>query len=157
MKIAIGSDKSGFLLKEAIVNYFKENNIEFEDLGTTDIENPSPFFVVAPKVAEAITSGNFDKGILCCGTGMGMSLAANKHRGIFAACCESVFSAKMCRAVNDVNVLCMGGWITADWMGVEMAKAFLGTEFTQDLEEWRKEWLKNAKVKMAELEEKIYS
>jgi len=156
MKVAIGSDKSGFILKEAIVGYLKENNIEFEDLGTKDLENVSPFFDVAPKVAEAVAGGKADKGILCCGTGMGMSLAANKHKGVFAACCESVYSAKMCRAVNDANVLCMGGWFIADWLGIEMTKTFLNTAFTQDLEEWRKDWLKNAKVKMGQLEEKIY-
>jgi len=153
MKIAIGSDKSGFALKEAIAKYLRGAGVDFEDLGTLNIEEPQPFFTVAPIVAEAVRGGGFDRGILCCGTGMGMAVVANKHRGITAACCESVYAAKMCRAVNDANVLCMGGWLIAEWLGVEMAKAFLNTEFTQDLEEWRKEWLTNAKAKVAELED----
>jgi len=156
MKIAIGSDKSGFALKEAIAKYLTEAGIEFTDLGTRDIDSPVPYFEAAPIIARAIQSGEADRGILCCGTGMGMSVVANKHRGISAACCESVYAAKMCRAVNDANVLCMGGWLVGEWLGVEMAKAFLATEFTQDLEEWRKDWLRNAKAKIAIFEEEAF-
>lgn len=156
MKIAIGSDKSGFQLKEAVKAYLAENNYECEDLGTLDPEEAMPFFEVAPKVAEAVQSGTAERGILCCGTGMGMSIVANKHKGIVAACCESVYAAKMCRAVNDANILCMGGWLIADWQGIQMTKMFLETEFTQDLEPWRKGWLTNAKAKVIEFEQKQF-
>ena len=156
MKIAIASDKSDFALKEAIAAYLKEAGIEFVDLGTRDIERPVPFFEAAPIAARAMQSGQADRGILCCGTGMGMAVVANKHRGIYAACCESVYAAKMCRAVNDANVLCMGGWLAADWLGVEMVKAFLATEFMQDLEPWRGPWLQNAKVKIEALEQEAF-
>jgi len=157
MKIAIGSDKSGFALKEAIIKYLSNNNIDFIDIGTTDIEKSTPFFEVAPKAALVVSTGQADRGILCCGTGMGMSVVANKFKGITAACCESVYAAKMSRAVNDANVLCLGGWLIADWMGIEMVKTFLTTEFTQDLEEWRKDWLINAKRKVAALEDGLYN
>jgi len=156
MKVVIGSDKSGFPLKEAIKKHLEEKNIPFEDLGTLDIDHPSPFFEVAPKIADAIAEGKADKGILCCGTGMGMAVVANKNKGITAAVCESVYTAKMCRAVNDANVLCMGGWLTADWLGLQMTDAFLNTEFTQDLEDWRQEWLRNAKLKVQEFEDKKF-
>ena len=156
MKVVLGSDKSGFPLKEAIKKHLEDKNIPFEDLGTLDMEAPSPFFEVAPKIADAIASGKADRGILCCGTGMGMAVVANKNKGITAAVCESVYTAKMCRAVNDANVLCMGGWLTADWLGLQMTDAFLNTEFTQDLEDWRKDWLKNAKVKVQEFEDKKF-
>ena len=131
MRVALGSDKSGFLLKEAIKTYLTEQGIEFEDMGT-------------PVVARAVQSGKFDRGILICGTGMGMSLVANKFDGIYAACVESVYGAKMCRAINNANILTMGGWIIGPEMGVEMVKAFLNTGFTQDLEPWRAEFLTKA-------------
>ena len=144
MKVALGSDKSGFLLKEAIKTYLTEQGIEFEDMGTQDLEHGKPYYEAAPVVARAVQSGKFDRGILICGTGMGMSLVANKFDGIYAACVESVYGAKMCRAINNANILTMGGWIIDPEMGVEMVKAFLNTGFTQDLEPWRAEFLTKA-------------
>ena len=117
MRVALGSDKSGFLLKEAIKTYLTEQGIEFEDMGTQDLEHGKPYYEAAPVVARAVQSGKFDRGILICGTGMGMSLVANKFDGIYAACVESVYGAKMCRAINNANILTMGGWI----IGPEMA------------------------------------
>lgn len=156
MKVAIASDKSGFELKEAIKTALTDVGYDINDIGTQDVENPVPFFECAPRMAEYISSGKAERGILCCGTGMGMSIVANKSKGVYAACCESVYSTKMCRAVNDANVLCIGGWLIADWLGIEMAKVFLTTEFTQDLEEWRKGWLTGAKEKVEVYEEKIF-
>ena len=144
MRVALGSDKSGFLLKEAIKTYLTEQGIEFEDMGTQDLEHGKPYYEAAPVVARAVQSGKFDRGILICGTGMGMSLVANKFDGIYAACVESVYGAKMCRAINNANILTMGGWIIGPEMGVEMVKAFLNTGFTQDLEPWRAEFLTKA-------------
>ena len=144
MRVALGSDKSGFLLKEAIKTYLTEQGIEFEDMGTQDLEHGKPYYEAAPVVARAVQSGKFDRGILICGTGMGMSLVDNKFDGIYAACVESVYGAKMCRAINNANILTMGGWIIGPEMGVEMVKAFLNTGFTQDLEPWRAEFLTKA-------------
>lgn len=157
MKLAIGSDKSGFPLKEAIKAYLQSENIDFDDLGTTDLDHVKPYYVVASTVAPLIQNGTYDRAILICGTGAGVSIVSNKFKGIYAVACESVYSAKMCRAINDANVLCMGGWLAiAPEMGIEMTKAFLGTDFLQDLEEWRKEWLTNAKREVQALEDKIY-
>ena len=156
MKLVIGSDKSGYSLKEFIKGYLTENNIEFVEIGTTDPEVGVPFFKVAPEASGLIQSGEADKAILVCGTGMGMSQVANKYKGIRAACVESVYAARMCRAINDSNVLCMGGWVIANEMGLEMVKAFLGTEHTEGLEEWRREFLKNALNEFDLLEVDIY-
>ncbi len=156
MRIAVGSDKSGFTLKEAVKKYLIDSGYQVDDLGTQDVDKAIPFFETAPIVASAVQQGKYDRGILCCGTGMGMSVVANKFKGITASVCESVYSAKMSRAINDANILCMGGWFIADWLGIEMTKAFVNTEFTQDLEEWRKGWLTNAKAKVAELEDKQF-
>ena len=156
MKLAIGSDKSGFALKEAIKAYLQSENIAFDDLGTTDLDHVKPYYAVASTVAPLIQTGAYDRAILICGTGAGVSIVSNKYKGIYAVACESVYSAKMCRAINDANILCMGGWLIAPEMGIEMTKAFLNTDFLQDLEEWRKEWLTNAKREVQNLEEKIY-
>ena len=144
MKIALASDKSGFRLKEAIKAYLLAQGYEFDDLGTQDEEHGIPYYEVAPVVAAAVQAGKYDRGILICGTGMGMSLVANKYKGVFAACTESVYAAKMCRSINNANVLTMGGWTVGPEMGIEMVKAFLTTSFTQDLEPWRAEFLTKA-------------
>ena len=109
MKIAIGSDKSGFSAKEAIKAYLTEAGVAFDDLGTQDLEHVVPYYAVANKVAPLVQSGEYDKAVLICGTGAGMSVVANKFKGVYAVACEGVYSAKMARAINNANVLCMGG------------------------------------------------
>ena len=127
MKIAIGSDKSGFSAKEAIKAYLAEAGVEFDDLGTQDLDHVVPYYAVANKVAPLVQSGEYDKAVLICGTGAGMSVVANKFKGVYAVACEGVYSAKMARAINNANVLCMGGWIVGPEMAVEMVKTFLAT------------------------------
>ena len=156
-KLFIGSDKSGFELKEAVKAYLKENNYDFDDIGTLDVDNAYPYYEVAEKGSKALQRGEYERGILICGTGMGMSIVANKHEGVFGAACESTFAAEKCRAINDANVLCMGGWIIAPFMGVQMAKIFLETEFTQNLEDWRANNLRKAKKLVRDIEERSFS
>lgn len=151
-KLFIGSDKSGFQLKEAVKAYLIENNYDIEDVGTLDEEKPLPFFAVAEIGAKRLQNKEFDRGILICGTGMGMSIVANKHEGVHAAACESVYAAEKCRAINDANVLCMGGWVIAPVMGVEMAKTFLNTGFTQNLEDWRARNIEKARIAVRDIE-----
>ena len=156
MKLVIASDKSGYVLKEAIRAYLDGQSIQYDDLGTTDVEKPSPFYVTAPKIAPLVAAGEYDRAILICGTGMGVNILANKHKGVYAAACESVYASKMSRAINDSNILCMGGWIIGPEMGIEIVKAFLETEFLQDLEDWRQDFLKDAKEKVTSLEDKLF-
>ncbi|MBR6313134.1 MAG: RpiB/LacA/LacB family sugar-phosphate isomerase [Clostridia bacterium] len=156
MKLAIGSDKSGFNLKESIKAYLTEQGVAFDDLGTTDLDHVKPYYVVASTVAPLVQNGTYDRAILICGTGAGVSVVSNKYKGVYAVACESLYAAKMCRAINDANILCMGGWIVAPEMGIEMTKAFLGTDFLQDLEEWRQAFLTNAKGEVKKVEDGIY-
>jgi ribose 5-phosphate isomerase B len=156
-KLFIGSDKSGFTLKEVIKEYLQENNYDFDDIGTLDVDNAFPYYEVAEKGAKALQRGEYDRGILICGTGMGMSVVGNKHEGVHAAACESVYAAEKCRAINDANVLCMGGWLIGPIMGVEMARTFLNTEFTQNLEEWRANNLRKFKVAVLDIEKKSFN
>ena len=156
MKIAIGSDKSGFSAKEAIKAYLTEAGVEFDDLGTVDPDHVLPYYAVAEKVAPLVQAGEYDRVVIICGTGAGMSVVSNKFKGVYAVACEGVYSAKMARAINGANVLCMGGWIVAPEMGVKMVEAFLSTDWLQDLEDWRKTWLSNASATLRELEDTLF-
>ena len=156
MKIAIGSDKSGFAVKEAVKAYLKETGACFEDLGTLATDAVHPYYQVAGDVAPLIQNGTYDRAILICGTGAGMSVVANKFRGVYAVACEGVYSAKMARAINNANVLCMGGWIVGPEMAVEMTKTFLATEWCQDLEDWRAENMHKFAAKLSAMETEIY-
>lgn len=155
-KILIGSDKSGFPLKEAIVAYLTEKGYEVEDCGTKSMDAGMPYYEVAPIAAQKIQAGEYQKAILVCGTGAGMAVVANKYEGVYAVACESLYAAEKARAINDANILTMGGWVVAENMGCQMAEKFLTTNFTDNLEEWRKEFLKNAKIQVSEIETGIY-
>ena len=156
MKIAIGSDKSGFAAKEAVKVYLTEIGAEFDDLGTTDLDHVIPYYAVADKVAPLVQSGVYDRAVLICGTGAGMCVVSNKYKGVYAVACESVYAAKMARAINNASILCMGGWIVGPEMAVEMVKTFLATDWCQDLEDWRRENMKKFAVQVSAIEDKIY-
>ena len=156
MKIAIGSDKSGFNAKEAVKAWLAQEGYEFEDLGTLDPEQPQPYYAVAAKTAPLVADGTYDRAVLICGTGAGMCVVANKFKGVYAVACEGTYSAKMARAINDANVLCMGGWIVGPEMAVEMVKTFLNTAWCQDLEDWRAANMHKFAVQVNAIEEAIY-
>ena len=156
MKIAIGSDKSGFAVKETVKAWLAENGYSFEDLGTLSLDEVHPYYQVAGDVAPRIQSGEFDRAVLICGTGAGMCVVSNKFKGVYAVACEGIYSAKMARAVNNANVLCMGGWIVGPEMAVEMTKTFLNTEWCQDLEDWRAENMHKFAAKLSAMEKDIY-
>ncbi len=126
--IAIGSDHGGFALKEEIKKHLTEKGIPFRDYGT-DSEASCDYPIYAEKVCRAVTGGEAEKGILCCGTGIGMSMAANKIRGIRCACCSDCFSAEMTRRHNDANVLALGGRVLGVGLALEIADIFLDTPF----------------------------
>lgn len=126
--IAIGCDHGGFELKKEVLAFLEANGFEYKDFGTnsTDSVNYAP---IAAKVARAVAGGECEKGILICGTGIGMSMAANKVHGIRAACCTDHFSAKYTRLHNDANILCMGGRVVGAGVACELVDLFLNTEF----------------------------
>src|SRR6056297_3484717 len=135
MKIAIASDLSGFPLKEAVVEYLQERgDIEIIDFGIEDKDHPKPYFEQAPKVAKAIQNGEADKGILICGTGQGMAIVANKHKGIYAAVVDSVFSAERSKIINKANVITLGGWISAPFVATEIVEGWLKRSFCEKME-----------------------
>ena len=131
MKIAIAADHGGFELKDSMVEYIKSLGNEVLDLGTNSADSVD-YPDYAKKVCEEIQKGNSDLGILICGTGIGMSLAANKFEGIRAACVSDVYSAKMSRNHNNANVLCIGARVIGDEVAKLIIKTFLENEFEAD-------------------------
>ena len=131
MKIAIGADHGGFELKESIKEHLNESgNYEIIDYGTYSTESVD-YAAIAFKVGNAVTADSSENilGILCCGTGIGISMAANKVKGVRAACCSDYFSAKLTRAHNNANILCMGGRVVGPGLANELVDVFLSTEF----------------------------
>ena len=127
-KIAIGSDHGGFEYKSKIIDYLKSHNFEYEDMGTYDT-NSCDYPIIAKKVAQKVVDGDADKGILICGTGIGMSIAANKVKGIRAALCSDTFSARATRAHNNSNILCLGERITGTGLALDIVEIWLNTDF----------------------------
>jgi ribose 5-phosphate isomerase B len=126
---AIGSDHAGFDYKEKLKILLKKMGMDFKDFGTTSDKSVDyPDF--AHVVSEAVSSGEYDRGILICGTGIGMCITANKHAGIRAAVCESVESARLTREHNDANVLCLGARIISWEKAEEVVRIFLSTPFS---------------------------
>ena len=127
-KIAIGCDHAGFAIKGAVIEHIKSKGYECVDVGTYSTDS-CHYPVYASAVCEKILSGECDKGILICGTGIGMSIAANKHNGIRAACCSDTFSARLTREHNDANVLCFGERVVGVGLAIDLVDAFLGAEY----------------------------
>jgi ribose 5-phosphate isomerase B len=155
MKIAIASDLSGFPLKAEITKHLQEQGYEVLDFGIDSADKPQPYFIQAPKVASAIQKGEAEKGILICGTGQGMAIVANKHKGIYACVVDSIFSAERAKIVNNANVITMGGWITAPFLGVQIVDAWLAMSFTQKME-FKKDFLSNAFSQVQAIEEEHF-
>ena len=128
MKIAIGCDHGGYLLKQDILIWLEEHDYEFEDFGCYNTESVD-YPVYGEKVARAVASGECDKGIVICTTGIGISMSANKVKGIRCALCGDSYSAEMTRRHNDANVLAMGAGIIGPNLAERIVEVFLNTAF----------------------------
>lgn len=128
MKLGIGSDHGGFELKEQIVEYLEREKIDYIDYGTYSTESVD-YPDYGKKVGEAIMSGQVDKGIVICGTGIGISLAANKVKGIRCALCGDTYSARMSREHNDANAIALGGRVLGRDLAIEILSVWLKSEF----------------------------
>ncbi len=130
MKIAIASDHGAFELKQKIIKYLiRKKNIEVLDFGTDDENISVDYADYAGKVAKQIMNKNVEKGILLCGTGIGISIAANKYKGIRAALCHNTYTARMSSLHNDANILVFGGRITGIEIAKEMVNVWLSTKY----------------------------
>ena len=129
--IGLGCDHGGYELKQEIIKYLEEKGLPYKDFGcdsTKSVDYP----IYARKVGRAIQNGECDKGILICGTGIGISIAANKMKGIRAALCTDCFSAEATRLHNDANILALGGRVVGPGRAVKIVDTFLNTEFSHE-------------------------
>ena len=129
MTIAIASDHAGYALKKVLVEYVRELGYSVDDLGC-DSEASVDYPIYAEKLCRAIVAGTYDRGILVCGTGIGMSMAANKISGIRAALCSDCYCVEMTRKHNDANVLCLGGRVLGSELAKKMVYIYLDAEFS---------------------------
>ena len=129
--IALGCDQGGFQLKQEVIKHLTERGLEFKDYGSYD-EQSVDYPEYAKKVAEAILSGECEKGILICGTGIGISIAANRYEGIRAALCTDCFMAEATRLHNDANILALGGRVVGAGLALKMVDTFLDTPFSNE-------------------------
>ena len=128
MKLAIGNDHSAVEMKKEIKKYLEDKGIEVIDVGTNSTESFN-YPISGYKVGKMVANGEVDGGVLICGTGVGISLAANKVKGIRACCCSDSFSCEYTRRHNDANALCMGGRVVGPGLACQLVDLFLNTEF----------------------------
>jgi ribose 5-phosphate isomerase B len=126
--LAIGADHAGFALKEELKRVLERRNVAFEDLGTNDLSSVD-YPDYAHRVASGVASGKYRLGVLVCGTGLGVAMAANRHAGVRAAPCTDPYAARMTRLHNDANVLCLGARIVGPGLAEDILAAFLDTQF----------------------------
>ena len=129
--IAIGCDHGGYVLKQELIKHLEERGLEYKDFGCMS-EESCDYPDIAKPVANGVANGDYEKGILVCGTGLGISIAANKVKGIRAAVCTDCFCAEMTRLHNDANILCMGGRVVGAGLAIKIMDTFLDTEFSSD-------------------------
>lgn len=129
--IAIGSDHGGYDLKQCVIHHLEEKGIPYEDMGCHDKES-CDYPVFGRAVAKAVAEGRCEKGIVICTTGIGISIVANKVRGVRCALCADTLSAKMTRLHNNANVLAMGGGIVGPNLALEIVDTFLDTDFSNE-------------------------
>jgi ribose 5-phosphate isomerase B len=129
--IAIGCDHGGYALKQEIMEHLKDRGLEYKDYGCYSEESVD-YPIYARAVANAVVSGECEKGILICGTGIGISIAANKVKGIRAALCGDCFSAQATREHNDANIVALGARVTGPGLAIKIVDTFLDTPFSND-------------------------
>lgn len=129
--IAIGSDHGGFALKQAVMKHLRDRGLEYKDFGTYS-EESCDYPEYGRAVALAVASGEYERGIAICGTGIGISIAANKVPGIRAALCGDCFSAEATREHNDANVLALGARVVGEGLALKIVDTFLDTPFSND-------------------------
>lgn len=138
MNVVIASDFSGFRLKEAVKAHIIALGYEVEDVGAQKEEDATLYFEASENLARVIREGRAERGIVICGTGAGVSMIANKFRGVYAVACESVYTAEKTSLINNANVLAMGGRVVSWDMGCEMAEKFLAGKWCEGFAEQRR-------------------
>jgi ribose 5-phosphate isomerase B len=129
VKIAAGADHAGYAVKQAVVRRLRAQGHEVVDMGTGDAETSVDYPLFAHRVAAAVAAGEVERGVLACGTGLGVCMAANRHRGVRAADCTTPHMAEMARRHNDANVLCLGGRLLSEDEAWAITEVWMATPF----------------------------
>lgn len=153
LTIAMAADPFGFSLKNCIRDDLKKKGHTIIDFNP---DEPMEYSMAAHKVSMAVQSGQAQRGIAICGTGMGVSIVCNKHRGVYAALCENLWQAVRSRTVNNTNVLCLGGMITGEYLGVQIADAWVNAEHMVGLDPEMAQIVKSEFSRIPALEETLY-
>ncbi|MBM3460875.1 MAG: RpiB/LacA/LacB family sugar-phosphate isomerase [Armatimonadetes bacterium] len=151
MRIAVGADNFGAELKDAVKAHLTAAGHDVQDLG-----GEAPYYATAAEAARRIGHGQAERAILCCGTGMGMAIIANKFPGVYAAVCENAEAAEKSRSINNSNVLTLGGFLTTPEAAREIVHRWMSTEFTAGWNPEIKAWLENSMKDIALLEERQF-
>ncbi len=151
-KIVVGADAFGMDLKNSIKEHLEKKGFEVIDVGTHDRDNPVLYYDAAARVARKIQDGEAERGILFCGTGMGVSIVANKFKGIYASVIESEYAGRMCKAVNRANVLTIGQMFVSEYKAKMAVDNWLNTEFLEGFEGDLKNDLDNAIEEIEKIE-----
>jgi len=146
MRIALAADHAGFKLKETIKEFLQQKEIDYQDFGTYS-EDPTDYMDWAIKAVEGVSRGEFERGILICGTGLGMNIMANKFSGIRATPCYDLYMARLAREHNDSNILVLGGRITAPELAKEIVREWLTTKFQGERHQRRLDKLRQIEEK----------
>ena len=154
-KILLGADPWGFELKNAIKEHLKKKGFEILDIGMHDSDKEMVYYDIAATAAKKIQKGEADKGILFCGTGMGVAIVANKFKGIYASVVESEYTAKMCKAVNNANIITMGGMIISTHKAKMAVDQWLVTKHTEGFDAKMADFLKAALKEISKIEDEI--
>jgi ribose 5-phosphate isomerase B len=152
VKLAIAAEVCSFELMKAVKQHLLEAGHELLDLGMTCADQPHKFYETAPRVVRAIQSGEAERGILMCGTGMGVCLVANKFQGIYAAMAESATTARLHWVINRANVLCMGAWIVGPLVARDMVDAWLNAAIGEGFSEERRRVQAEGYARIQEIE-----
>ena len=156
-KFVMASELSGYGLKEILKKYYSGKGYEIIDVGTTDPENPVSYYDAGAKAAEAVRDGAAEFGIVICGTGMGVCMAANRIPGIYCSICESIHTAKLARQINNANVLALGANIVAPELAKAMADTFIETDFMEGFPASVHDGLVEAIERLGEIERTAYT
>lgn len=151
MRIAIGADPFGVSLKEEIKSHLEQAGHECTDLGGS-ASNERAYYEVASELGQRLERGEIERGVLVCGTGMGMAIIANKNPGVYAAVCEDASTARRARSINNANVLTLGGMVTAPFKAKEIVDAFLETPFKSGWDDAIRSFLEQSMVDIRALE-----
>ena len=156
MKIAIGSDFSGFRLKEVLRKHLISRGVSFDDLGQTVEDDKLIYVDVAKTVAEKVSDKIYERAILICGSGAGVCVTANKYKGVYAVVCESSFTAERCKIVNKANILCFGEGVIGHQQAINGLDKWLDTDCYEGLAEDRKEMLEAAFGRLQAIEDENF-